>query len=159
MMGLSEAKGLFECPDGFPGLAPLRSFDRVLRLWLSPSFTPPMSWTLYVSSSTALVRRVVLVRDERMQCFAPWGSDGAVPLEVAAELTSSLEAITVPPFLPSSGFGLDGTRYGVERASFHLAGRLTWWESPPEAWAALGAWYQRAVELFERSLPAHRHER
>ena len=151
----NEAMALLESPAKYPGL-PARDRSLVqLRVWRYPSFQPSSSWAVLRVAKSLFLRRITW--DQRRPVIAEpitYGSE--VPLDAAAfeTLLHRLQAIELPPFLPVSTVGIDGTSYGVEVGSFGLSARLSWWESPPDAWSPLEEWHASAVAQFEGLLPA-----
>lgn len=114
-MGEPDVEGLFERPERFPGLPPLCARDRLLRVWVCPSFTLWTSWSVYRSGAARQVRRVMLVPRALADGAAPWGADGFAPASEVEGLVAALEGIELAPFASVATLGVDGTTYGVER--------------------------------------------
>jgi hypothetical protein len=157
-MGEPVAEELFERPERFPGLPPLRAHERLLRVWVCPSFTPWTSWSVYRSGAARQVRRVMLVPGA-LEGVAPWGADGFAPASEVDAVVAALEAMELAPFVSVATLGIDGTTYGVERGGHWLSARLAWWERPPTAWAPLAAWHERARAFLDQHVPEHRDPR
>jgi hypothetical protein len=149
-----KASELLEHPEAYPGLVE-RKFARVrLRLWRYPSFEPLRSWAVLQAKKALFLRRIVWDQG-RTEGLKPTTYGSEVPLEkpVLDMLLAELQAVELPPFLPVSSIGLDGTTYGVEAGSYMLSARLTWWEAPPKAWEPLRDWHMRTAALFDSLLP------
>ncbi|MCL2310261.1 MAG: hypothetical protein FWC42_08335 [Proteobacteria bacterium] len=126
-----------------------------LRLWRYPSFQPSASWAVLQADNALFLRRItwdhrhpVIVEPITYGCEVPLASD------VFETVLRSLQAIKLPPFVPVSTIGIDGTSYGLEINSFALSARYNWWESPPEAWTQLEEWHGSTTAQFEDLLPA-----
>jgi hypothetical protein len=149
---------LFEHPEEYPGLSPSIPEQRVLRVWICPSFGPWTSWSVYARQRERLIRRVTLVgaggTTHRVGA-TPHGADGYAPAEPIDLAIRALQSIVVPPFPAVADEGLDGTTYGVEREQLGAAARLEWWERP-RLWETLAAWHDRTRTLLDGYLPAHR---
>jgi len=151
----TQAMALLESPAKYPGL-PARDRSLVqLRIWRYPSFQPSSSWAVLRAAKALFLRRITW--DHRRPVIAEPNTYGSeVPLDAAVfeGLLHRLQAIDLPPFLPVSTVGIDGTSYGVEVGSFGLSARLSWWESAPKAWSLLEEWHASAITQFEGLLPA-----
>jgi len=120
-----------------------------LRVWRYPSFKPQCSWAIVEAKDELFLRRVV--RDP-FRGFT-YGSETPFDKSVYDKLSAELENIQIAPFESAEGIGLDGTSHGIERVSFRVSLRISWWESPPSGWAALQGWHQKATQIFDSALP------
>lgn len=110
------------------------------------------SWTLFADR----VRRVIWDQrlDSRPAVIAPtmYGAEALLASHVAAARIAELDALDLPPVVPPPAtLGIDGVTWLIERRGI----RRAWWCDPPEAGRPAGAWLERAVDEFERVLPAH----
>lgn len=150
-----KALRVLESPESYPGLTK-RSFARtLLRLWRYPSFEPYSSWALIEASSQMFLRRVTWDKSKISVTPVTYGSEAPIEALAYEGLLSRLREIQLPPFIAVATLGIDGTSYGIEiGAFFGRSARLSWWETPPPEWAALGTWHSEAVEKFDGLLPA-----
>ena len=148
-------------PETYPGLAPWCENDTRVRFVRLPSFEPYSVWVLQRRDNIAQVRRVEWdhLADAPLRDAFPdaapttFAADAQLPVALADELLSELAAIHLPPFLPVSTLGLDGTSYAIEFGSSWRSAALSWWCEPPEEWQTLASFHERALALFERFLP------
>jgi hypothetical protein len=150
-----EAVRMLESPLGYPGL-PDRSFARVLlRVWRYPSFQPYASWALIQARTEFFLRRITWdQRHPLADTPVTYGAEVEIDTSVHEPLLAGLRGIRLPPFIPASTVGIDGTTYGVEAGDYMRSARVAWWETPPAEWAGLGLWHAEAIARFEALLPA-----
>lgn len=150
-----KAMQMLESPESYPGLAERRFARTLVRIWRYPSFGPYSSWTLIQVKSQMFLRRVIWDRSD-MLAITPvtFGSEAQIEAPAYEGLLLRLREMQLSPFITVARLGLDGTTYGIETSVFGLAARLSWWETPPPEWAALGTWHAEAVETFAGLLPA-----
>jgi hypothetical protein len=150
-----KAMQLLESPASYPGLAERPNARILVRLWRYPSFEPYSSWALIESKSQVFLRRVTW--DKSQWLFTTpdtFGSEVLIEAPAYEGLLSRLREIQLPPFINLASLGIDGITYGIEINLFGLSTRLSWWNTPPPEWAALGTWHAEAIEKFDGLLPA-----
>lgn len=152
------AETLLRQPERFPSLPKRDRYCRRLLLWRFPAFVPYSSWALFVEREACWVRRLEHDRTRGLALDAAgpdlYGAEARIDPAEAAELLARFTALSVPMFLPTRRFGLDGVRYGVAFGDGWCGTEATWWSDPGEAWRPLAEAYERTVERLEAVLPA-----
>jgi len=154
------AIAMLRSPETFPSLPPRREFDRLLCLWRLPSFSPYASWSLFRQSKTDhhIVRRLMHDPSRGLPTSIDdphiYGAEGRLADADAQAVLDGFESLLVPVFRRFPGVGLDGVLYGVRTGNCYAGACLEWWEDGAEGWAPLRAMFDRAIETFERVLPA-----
>ena len=145
---------LLESPASYPSLGERPYARTLVRLWRYPSFEPYSSWALIEAKSQVFLRRVTWDKSQWLD-FTPvtFGSEVLIEAPAYEGLLSRLREIQLPPFINFNRLGLDGVTYGIEISVFGLSARLSWWDTPPPEWAALGTWHAEAIEKFDGLLP------
>jgi hypothetical protein len=149
-----KAIQMLESPQSYPGLAERPHARTLLRIWRYPSFYPYSSWALIETKSQVFLRRVTWDKSQT-PAITPdtFGSEVAIEASAYEGLFSRLRDIQLRPFITVARLGLDGVTHGVEISVFGLFARLSWWNTPPPEWAALGTWHAEAIEKFDGLLP------
>ena len=149
-----QARRVLENAESYE-LLPRHANQRVTaRVWLYPTFTPAMSWTVIATRAALLVRRLVWNPSLRVATLHGYfGSEAHLPLEPWRALQRDLDGISLRPFRQESGVGRDGDTYGIELPGELSSARLTWWQEPPAGWEGLARWHAEAVALFQSVLP------
>jgi hypothetical protein len=140
-----------------------------------PSFTPPISWDVFLRRHKGYPDNYVLMRTtwrsdidheklrtpvERLRHPYPLTPTIDIyQLPTSSEelkiLADELAAVELPIGASPGVAGIDGVTYevaiGQPPAYFTFAARcrLSWWCEPPDAWSALRAWVVRAEKVFE----------
>lgn len=70
----------------------------------------------------------------------------------AETIIDQFKSISVPAFIESQHFGLDGTSYEVNIGSHWATLQFHWWESPPKVWQQIGDITFAALEKLNRLL-------
>jgi len=159
----ARAMVLLENPTKYPGLPAKKNALMRLRLWRYPSFQPSSSWAVLQVDEALFLRRITW--DHRRPMTVPsnmataepvtYGCEAPIASAVFETVLHSFQAMKLPPFVPVSTCGIDGTSYGFEMSSFALSARFSWWESLPAAWSQLEEWHSSTIAQFEDLLPAN----
>lgn len=154
----TTAEALLRQPERFPSLPRRDRYHRRLLLWQFPSFVPYSSWALYVERDACWVRRLEHDRTRGLALDAAdpdiYGAEARIDPAEANELLAGFTVLSLPMFLPSARFGLDGVRYGIAFGDDWCGTEVTWWSDPDEAWRPLVEAYERTVVSLEAKLPA-----
>ncbi|MCB9682115.1 MAG: hypothetical protein H6733_11675 [Alphaproteobacteria bacterium] len=154
--GFEDARTWLLAFDDVDGLPPLADAARLGATWRWPSFSPWQSWTLLRRRGAFEVRRRTWVQPQGplrpARCFVAMGR---VEASVAAALVESFDASWLRLDPQAASWGIDGTTCGVlvpdAQGTFS---QLSWWSQPPEAWAPIVTWHDRATAALERFLPS-----
>jgi hypothetical protein len=100
-------------PSGFCGLPKMDRRDLQFQLVLLPSFEPFRTWTVYLSKSDWMVRRMSWHQREDWPLAGPelFGADGRLDRETGDDLDSKLSEVRVSAFAFPSVLGIDGITY------------------------------------------------
>ncbi|WP_152566220.1 MULTISPECIES: hypothetical protein [Lysobacter] len=83
-----------------------------------------------------------------------YGVEARIDPAEANALLAGFTALSLPMFLPSARFGLDGVRYGIAFGDGWCGTEVAWWSEPDEAWRPLVEAYERTIARLEARLPA-----
>lgn len=149
-----RAISCLERPETYPQLESWRRPELIFRVWRYPAFGAYSSWLLVKNDGESRVRRLEWDRS-KFSLGEPvlYGSESAVPAELAEYIVGRLRGITLPPFAAPDSWGIDGVVFGVESKGYYLNGRLSWWCRPPAGWEALAVWLDETIEAFDGLLP------
>ena len=131
------------------------SYRNVFSIWVWPSFTPAIRWTIYSPRRLAqkhqpfasgtiwrsdLDGKKLASPVERLKhpkVLVPTIENMTVDLkvELIQEFENSLEGLSIPIFkgMPSA-IGCDGTSYEFSYNKFFYGASLSWWEDHPVEW-------------------------
>jgi hypothetical protein len=150
----THARHVLENAETYELLPKHANMHVAARLWHYPTFTPSRSWTVLVTLSALLVRRIVWNPSRTAPALHGFfGSEGRLPLDPWRALMHRLETQTVQPFRQDSGMGRDGDTFGIELPGPLSSARLTWWQEPPAGWEGVAQCHTEAVALFQSVLP------
>jgi|SRR5215468_6216292 len=79
-------------------------------------------------------------------------ADANVAREQLAALLFRATTLAVPPHIPDSGVGLDGTTYELVFGRLFVQARFQWWCDAPAGWEPLAALLQEIERLVENAI-------
>lgn len=139
----------------YPGLPPRKGLT-ILRIWLYPSFSAKVSWTLIKEGKQFFIRRITFDRSlELINSSSTYGCESELRTTDAEEILAALYKITIPAFIENNSAGLDGETRGVQYGNFMVSTSVSWWCEAPKEWAALESWFNFAVKYFDKNLPQY----
>ena len=146
---------ILEHPLIYQGLLTPKHAHAEFRIGSYPAFEPYRSWLVYQSEDRAYLRRILWHRDSDNPLPKPdtYGPEVRISGDLSQSIRSKLALISLPPFLPREGIGLDGVTFGIHVKNPYLSASLTWWCDPPDAWAPLAQWFHETVQTFQNQLP------
>ena len=152
-----KAIKLLKKPENYPNLVQRPECDRKLLLYCFPSFKVFSSWALFETKGQYWLRRITwnstLQFPSRNAEPHIFGCEVCFDRNLAEELLSSLFSMSSNPVMQPHSLGIDGTVYGIEAEKHLFSCSLQWWCSPPENCSSLAMWYEKAIALFEQTLP------
>lgn len=155
----SVALDLLKHPERFPSLPQRSEYERQICLWITPSFEPHSSWSIFKDRKTKehFVRR--LEHDPRrglpVNTDDPhvYGAEAPIGESLVYETLSAFEAIQAPMFRRPAWVGLDGVSYGVHIGNYWQSTTVCWWSSFSPEWAPLNELFKSTSQHLDDLLP------
>jgi hypothetical protein len=139
----------------YPGLPPRKGLT-LLRIWLYPSFSAKVSWSLIKEGKQFFVRRITYDRSlELVGSSSTYGCESELETPSVEEMLAVLKRLSIPVFIQNNSIGLDGETRGIECGAFMLSAAVSWWCKAPEEWKELEVWFNSAVTFFDGNLPQY----
>jgi hypothetical protein len=170
----SIAKEWFSNPESMPQFQRVGGVQRVMRLWRYPSLRGPWRALVLYHRAAFRYRGVVellpadeLTWERKADLAAARARDPdstarpdptitihrwGVPSELVERRFAELQALVFPPF-SSSGYGTDGTHFGVEAKLGFGSTTIHWWANAPEGFAPLARWYDETWDEARKTQP------
>lgn len=139
----------------YPGLPPRKGLT-ILRIWLYPSFSAKVSWTLIKEGKQFFVRRITFDRSlELINSPSTYGCESELLATDVEEMLATLHKITIPVFIENNSAGLDGETRGIQYGNFMVSTSFSWWCEAPGEWGSLESWFNLVVKYFDKNLPQY----
>ncbi len=139
---------------GHQGL-PARTATKCTQIWMCPSLSPWVSWSLF-QDGQFYVRRITWSPADRSQVGSPdtYAAEGIVPVQIAESILDSLALLNLQPFVEQDSVVLDGVTYGVSSGSAGLSSQVEFTLPLPKHLEPAAQWIASSVSALESCLPS-----